>query len=303
MRKAVDAKKKERLKKGEVYKWIPFSEVVNLPLALPMLMVTGPRWNCHAVLANVGPFKVDAFIEIKISAAHESAGMWSLVIYNEQYQTVAHLSSAELKNKERQKINLIKGEYLFCIRLYNSKHRITFPEILVDGNNKVSKRIVKNENAYYQSYLSKIQNNKEFIYYFLHYYVYYLLIWEKWLPLSFVSKEYLPVGNPDTSFKYGYLKKGEILQVDLESGLLEDANIYIAFYNMCSFPVFWHTIQKSHFISDCAPCNGHYLIRIQSHIKNILSKDLTTKVHCIKFDSDKASSFGVKPKVYKKIQT
>ncbi len=292
LRKAVDAKHKQRLKNGETLEWIPFSQVVHLPLALPMLMVTGPRWNCHAVLANAGPFKVNSNVSIMISQANESAETWSLVIYKEKFRTVAHLSSIEATGRDRQRVILEPGHYFFCIRLYNSKNRVVFPEILIDDSWKVDAKVAKNEYFLYQDYLSKIQNTKKAFFYFLHYYIYNVLRWSNWLPPFFVRNEYLPVGNPDTAFKYGYLKKGTALRIELQSGLLSEANVYLAIYNICSFPVYWHAIHKMHYVSADAPSNGHYLIRIQSNSTAKSSEELRAKVHCKKIDPGKDSALG-----------
>jgi hypothetical protein len=300
LRRAVDAKHKQRLRSGETIQWIPFSQVVDLPLALPMLMVTGPRWNCHAVLANAGPFRVESDVSIKTSQATESAKTWSLVVYKEKYRTVAHISSIEVTNCAPQRIILEPGNYFFCIRLYNCKNQVTFPEILIDESWKVESRIAKNENLLYQAYLSKIRNTKTFFYYCLHYYIFNVLRWANRLPLSFVRNEYLPVGNPDTAFIFGYLEKGTALRITIRPAILSEATIYLAVYNICSFPVFWQTIDEPRYVSKDAPCNGHYLIRIQSNSAAKSSRVLLASVDCKKINAGKDSVLKPNPGIAEK---
>jgi hypothetical protein len=271
---------KKRLKMGDSLKWLGFSEVVKIPMALPYIMVTGPRWNCHAVIGAVGPFVVRSSIDIHVETAQKSAKQWTLVIYGESYQTETFLTSRTTpKGKLWQKVNLKNGQYNIGLRYYNCGDEVEFPAVKIDSVDRVSFCSVANEMQQYEAFLRQIQNRRRIFYYCLHYYVYHLIRWKKWLPESFVQREYLPVGNPETSFYYGSLRKGDILQVDFDKGIFDEASVYIAFYNICSFPVSWQRITQTGNFSSRFPCDGHYLIRILSKGEDKTGVS-SKKVHC-----------------------
>src|SRR5919106_2646875 len=75
--------------------WHTISEVLDRPLALPYIMVTGPRWNPHALIASLGPFEVQHSLRLRAETAYRSARMWTLVIYREpDSRTVASINSS-----------------------------------------------------------------------------------------------------------------------------------------------------------------------------------------------------------------
>lgn len=267
--------------KGEGLGWMGISEILKKPIALPYLMVTGPRWNCHAVIGTLGPFHVKSFIEIQVEKAQKSAKQWTLIIYDRVYQTNSFLSSRNMTSgKVWEKVSLKPGRYGIALRYYDPEGEwVTFPAVKIDGMESVPSRSMRDEMEHYQTFLRKIQNRHGFFYYGLHYYVYHLLCWKKWLPESFVSKEYLPVGNPETSFYYGSMKKGDILEICFDKGLLDKANIYFAFDNRCSFPVFWETITQSRYHTGPVPCDGFYLIRVHSKCEKE-ADTLSDRVSC-----------------------
>jgi hypothetical protein len=95
----------------------------------------------------------------------------------------------------------------------------------------------------------------------LHYYVSVLLRYEKRLSNRFVRGEYLPVGNPETEFFYGALRKGERLDLSSVRPLLADHRVYATIYNRASFPVWWGKIDESMQQLDAAEAGAYYLIR------------------------------------------
>lgn len=273
LRKGAKKEIKKRLKRGEPLRWLGLSEVLKHPLVLPYVMVTGPRWNCHAVLGQVGPFNVQSGIDIQMEIAQKSAKQFMFIFYREDYQTEIFISSLAIsKGKPWQKIDLPAGQYRIILRYYECQDQVGFPPIKIDGIDRIAYRSMDNEGEQYKAYLRKIQNHRGFFYYCLHYYIFNLLRWRKWLPESFVKREYLPVGNPETSFYYGSLRKGDIIQVNFDSDLLNDINVYITFYNLCSFPVFWENINNAGYHSRRVPCDGCYLIRVNG--KNFSAHDL-----------------------------
>ncbi len=280
IRKAAAKFVQKKMERNEQVEWIALSEFLAQPMALPYQMVSGPRWNCHAVIGVVGPLDVKSKVSIKVDQAQKSAKQWTIVFYEPSLATRTFISSAEVSGSESwQDISLEPGRYSLALRYYNSGDKVSFPAIKVDGENKVDERCVDQEYENYQSFLKKIQNSNKFFYRALHYYVYNLVYWEKWLSKSFVKNEFLPVGNPETIFHYGALQRGQKIQVHFDSKLLEEAHIYIAYDNLASFPVFWEEITSSGYESVAVPCKGYYLIRMHYKSQNRkASPDIETKV-------------------------
>lgn len=258
-------KNKARTAKGDAFLWIELSEAMqNIPLIRPYNMVTGPRWNCHALMLVAGLFKVRSNIEIQLETARKSAKQWTIVIYSKDYQTTSYISSTAVpEDQSWYKIDLKTNNCMICIRYYNVQNEISCPAVKIDGELRIKTQpLLDNQKQLYENYLNSIRNYHSLFYLGLHYYVYPLLQWRSCFPEKFVKKEYLPMGNPETKFYFGSIKKGEFLQVDLYRELFNEANIYITFLNLCSFPVFWETISQLGYSSERMPCNATYLIRI-----------------------------------------
>jgi hypothetical protein len=72
--------RRARDRQQEALDWHTISEVLGQPLALPYIMVTGPRWNPHALISRVGPFQVENSLQIRVDTAQQAAQMWTLII-------------------------------------------------------------------------------------------------------------------------------------------------------------------------------------------------------------------------------
>ena len=51
--------------------WKTISQVLSARGALPMVSVIGPRWNCHAQIASIGPLRVERSISCDVAALSE----------------------------------------------------------------------------------------------------------------------------------------------------------------------------------------------------------------------------------------
>ncbi|GAX60234.1 hypothetical protein SCALIN_C07_0045 [Candidatus Scalindua japonica] len=281
LQKVVRKEVRRRSSLGEPVHWLGLSEALKQPMGLVYIMVTGPRWNCSAVIGVLGgSLKVESSIDIQIEAANRSAKQWTLVIYNECHQTVAYVGSMNTaEGTEWQKVNLEEGLYSIGLRYYNCSHDVKFPAVRVDNIERVSCRSMNNEMQEYQTYLKQIENKRGFFYYCLHYYMFHMLRWNKFFSASLVTSEFLPVGNPETLFEYGCLTKGNSLHVDFEADVLDRAYIYLAYYNTCSFPVFWIRIDQTGYLSQTVPCDGYYLIRVV-YKNEVESATSSKKIQC-----------------------
>ncbi|MDB4665447.1 DUF6208 family protein, partial [Verrucomicrobia bacterium] len=64
--------------------WIGFSELVAKPWGVFFLVVTAPRWNCHATIALTDAFRVKPNISLSSICAEKSNDSYSFVIYPER---------------------------------------------------------------------------------------------------------------------------------------------------------------------------------------------------------------------------
>jgi hypothetical protein len=249
--------------KQKASQWRILSQkVIDSPLSLPVLMTKGPRWNTHAVIGTLGPFLVKESIEFDLVSVRSSARSWIVVVYSfPSYQTIASVASHQT-NSEAQwhKIKLNPGKYSLGVRYYQRYNLLNFPAIKIDDNNFVEPQpVANNVNEFYNSLIQR----KNWFYASLHYYIYLILKWRKWLPESFVRSEFLPVGAPATNFVYNYLDKGQALQLDFAIYLIENCDIYFTLYDRSSLPLSWCQIDRENYNLSASETCGFYLLRIR----------------------------------------
>src|SRR5664279_3584197 len=94
--------------------WRPLGpEVLRQPLALPVVMTSGPRWNPHAVIATAGPFAAEGLLTIDRAPADASAAVWTVVVHSfpDFYPVASAGSSAPLSE-----IRVKPGRYVLALR-------------------------------------------------------------------------------------------------------------------------------------------------------------------------------------------
>ena len=251
---------------GMEQQWRGLSEYLTQPGVLTYTMLVGPRWNTAAVLGSVGPLTVKESMTIDIATARNSAKFWSLVFYSHDFATTAYISSkADMGNTDWYTLKLDPGRYFVVLRYYGCGQKVFFPALKTDGHPCVPLWNAFEEKQRYQAYLKRLRYRRNLLFRMLHYYIMCLLQWHGVLPADFVRREYLPVGNPDTCFRFGRTFKGKLLQIQMDAKLLQTASIYLTIYNSSSLPVFWDQIQQKRYSSPVLDCAGHYLIRIHYH--------------------------------------
>lgn len=243
--------------------WRFFSQkMIAAPLILPVLMTKGPRWNTHAVIGTLGPFKVEQEIALDIESANNSAASWIAVVYSfPLYKTITSLESNQINcDGQWYSIKLKPGKYSLGIRYYNRTEKLQLPAIKVDGKNFVAAQVVpSNVNEFY----SELIQAKNWFYSSLHYYIFTILKLRNILPESFIRKEYLPVGAPDTFFAYNYLEQHQQLQIDIDSEIVSNCNIYFTLYDRSSLPLSWSQITTTQYNLAAPESEGYYLLRIR----------------------------------------
>ncbi len=241
------------------------AEMLNSPLSLPVLMTKGPRWNTHAIISTLGPFKVESELSLDTEIAKNSSQSWIAILYSfPGYKTIATLESGKCQGDKWESLELSPGKYTIGLRYYGCSEEVRSPIIKVDGKEIVdSQNIPADVNQFYHH----LQERNSWFYLGLHYYIYTLLRLRKWFPESFVKREFLPVGATDTQFFYGNLEPGQSLQLEVDSLILSDYNIYFTRYNRASFPVSWFQLQDEKQISEAIETKGFYLIRIRQRLR------------------------------------
>jgi hypothetical protein len=247
----------------ESLEWRTISEMLRLPLSLPYIMVTGPRWNPHAIIAGAGPFRLERSLQVGVETALQSAKMWTAVIYSAaDSSTIASIdrNSVEPGAMWSEQV-LPPGTYSVVLRYYGWNTNPVLPKIQLDGERVIPSRPVP---ATENDYLKQIRGRNTAFYRMLQYYVLPMLRLRDRLPESFVRREYLPVGNPRTTFHYGVVGRGQRLAVSCTAEATGSFQVFACVYNHCSFPVFWEEIANGSFVSAPAEERGFYLVRVHA---------------------------------------
>ena len=250
------------LNKKKASQWRVLSQkMINAPLILPVLMTKGPRWNTHAVIGTLGPFKVTEAIALNVATANKSSGSWIAVVYSfPGYKTITSIESEQIDSTTWHTVKLPPGRYSLGVRYYHRADNISYPAIKVDDNLFVeSFAVPQNINSYYDNLIEA----KNWFYSSLHYYIFTILKLSNYLPESFVRKEYLPVGAPATYFAYNYLDSQQTLQIKIEPKIIEQFDIYFTLYDRSSLPLSWCIITEPKYVLPGQNTPGYFLLRIR----------------------------------------
>lgn len=258
----------KRFSKKEVRSWGSGTQkMLNNPSGLLLPCVIGPRWNCHAMFANLGPFKVQHSIKIDVSHL-ATAESWTAVIYDNKFRTIANSSESNIGNE----IQVGPGYYSVILRYYSQETDVNTPAVYVDSELLAESTKIKDEKTQYTQLLNSIKGRKTIFYFLLHYYVFYLLKNCNRFSKTLIRSEFLPAGNPETTFLYGYIAKGKVLKLNCESGLFENALVFISVYNEASFPQAWTQVDNIDFTLGGINESGAYLVRVVPKTGQVLDE-------------------------------
>lgn len=232
-----------RLAKQDASRWQLLGEdLFRHSLALPVIMTEGPRWNTHAVIGRVGPLSVRQSLAVQTSLADASAQAWTIVVYSfPDHRTVATLRpGSPAAGDGWTSTPLFEGRYCLILRYYEPSPAARLPAVTVDGQPHVSSLSVPdNTNEFYQ----RLSGRRSFFYTWLHYHAFVALKYRRWLPREFIERMYLPVGNPETQFRYGALAESDGMQISIARGCLDAFDVYITIYDLASFPLVWKRLE------------------------------------------------------------
>ncbi|NEO56676.1 MAG: hypothetical protein F6K54_28535 [Okeania sp. SIO3B5] len=251
--------------KKKVYKWLVFSaELLEKPLVLPSLLTTGPRWNPHAIAAGAGPFEIVESLAIEISSCVASAKSWSIGIYKfPEAKAVKYIASDGSNSQEQwHKLTLEPGKYTLGLRYYNWYNEVNLPAVKVDSNLIINAESVDGNNV--NNYFQNLTARDNLFYRSLNYYIFTILVCQERLPQEWVRKEYLPVGDPNNEFIYGFIYKNYSLSLKLNSLLLANYDVYLTIYNRSSLPIIYSQINSEKYTSPVIETDGFYLLRLRS---------------------------------------
>ncbi|MBI1357402.1 MAG: hypothetical protein GC160_23935 [Acidobacteria bacterium] len=244
------------------YAWgVVSAEPLQLKIALPALMTTAPRWNTHAIIGGAGPFHVERTISFDVAALQASAGSWTVVLYSFPWQRFAGmLGSIDGPFEDRWRtLELPPGTYNAVARLYRRAETIALPEIRIDGEPAIAGRPVDpRTNDFYFD----LPRRRGLFYLCLHFYIYTFL--RVGAPRWLIEPELLPMGNPETVFKYGAVKRGEALAFHIPPAVLAQHDVYFTLYTRDSFPALWHPIAEPESRTEPVAESGFYLLRLHA---------------------------------------
>ncbi|MFM7642750.1 MAG: DUF6208 family protein [Cyanobium sp.] len=246
-------------------------ETLSLPVSLPVLLTKGPRWNTHASIGTLGPLSVDHQLAVATDQANKSAGAWSIVIYRyPDFQTWQEIGSLEPTPAQGWTVlSLPKGRYCLGVRYYDLQDQAVMPAVRLDDattDSVLAEAVPQGLNAVYGSLASRTNL------YFraLHHYVYPMLRLRRWLPQPWVRREYLPVGDPFTTFRYDWFPAGRALKIQVAARLHDDFRLFLSVYNRASLPVHSCVLGAGETLTPVFPHAGFYLIRLRPRRLNVL---------------------------------
>lgn len=245
--------------------WRLLSEqTLSLPVSLPVLLTKGPRWNTHASIGTLGPLAVEGQLAVETALANRSSGAWSIVIYRyPDFQTWQEIGSLEPQPDGGWTVlDLPRGRYCLGVRYYDLQDPAAMPAVRLDGattDTVPAVPVPPGLNAVYGSLASR--TNPYFL--ALHHYVHPMLRLRRWLPDALVQREYLPVGDPFTNFRYDWFPAGSALRIEVAPRLQEDFRLFLSVYNRASLPVHSCGLQAGETITLPFAHAGFYLIRLR----------------------------------------
>ncbi len=256
------------------------NNLVSSNLNLGVLMTKAPRWNTHAIIGTLGPFSVNNSLKIDLKSANNSCLSWIAIFYDfPSYKTITIVESNQMNSEDDwYSLNLKKGKYSIGLRYYDYYDQLVLPAVKIDGEVLIqAKSIPSNSNNFYEHLI----NRKNFYFLAIHYYIYTIFKYRKYLPESFIKNEFLPVGATDTKFFYDYLDVGELVTINIDKFTLNNYDIYVTIYDRCSLPISWFKITKLLEKSTPLTNKGYYLIRVRRN-DNLENKFAHLKINLTK---------------------
>lgn len=244
-------------------------ETLKMPIALPAVMTTGPRWNTHAIVATAGPLRVAQSLEIGPAQALQSAKSWSVVVCTfPEMKTVTHVGSASVDSQGNPpRLTLAPGNYWLALRYYHWTKNPELPSVRVDEADVVPVAPVSPlANDFYR----ELPSRANFVYRAMHYHMWVLLRNRGLVSSAFIERQYLPLGNPDTEFYFGCTNRKESIRINVRPEAFSGYDVFLTVYSLASLPVLSSQITaEQEIITPAITCT--YLIRVQRARPNAIA--------------------------------
>lgn len=276
-------------------RWRGLSQVLANPFARWFVMLVGPRWNCHAVLADLGPLRVESEIALLPSPVPlRSDQHLSFVVYDKRYRIAGCLvmkaSGDTAVDALPKTLQLPAGIYRVSARLYGYGPADHYPPVRIDGRHTLPAGPIASEAQHYETRLLGLKAHRSPALWLLHYHVFHVLRWRRVLGESLARRLFVPVGNPATAFHFGAIRRGQTLHLSVPAlaSPAQDPSavatgwtrVFVAFYDRHSLPRSWAAMSEPHGQFE-AGSSGYFLIRVLAHSEEALERAThTLRWHC-----------------------
>eukprot|EP00316_Scyphosphaera_apsteinii_P023757 CAMPEP_0119334550 /NCGR_PEP_ID=MMETSP1333-20130426/87551_1 /TAXON_ID=418940 /ORGANISM="Scyphosphaera apsteinii, Strain RCC1455" /LENGTH=328 /DNA_ID=CAMNT_0007344867 /DNA_START=396 /DNA_END=1382 /DNA_ORIENTATION=- len=262
----------------------------------------GPRWNTHTN-PNVFVVKLkSSTATIEIENVRLDGLSFQVVFYSGRFLATT-LGSVAAKPDGSEWLSFEatlppsarEGWMQMIIRvyLYGGREKVTLPRVKIDGVEMIEKttEFSRDKMAFNHS-LTQYQRP---IHTALQWHVFPLLTCRWLLPAAWLRKIYLPVGNPETQWKYGAIIEGYSLRCEIKSQSLLDAHlVFCTILNRASIPTNpCNTIETLTHTFPPVLQDSHWVVRIVRKDGNTTDPSVQNLVHfdlVLESDDDKKSS-------------
>lgn len=240
-------------------------ELIEKPLILASLMLNAPRWNTHAIIGFLD-INVKKSLNLSTVDIADSASCWNLEIQDSTGNSVALLSSWQTESlypieigENEINLQLPEDKYTIRLRCYENSKTVIFPGLFSDSGVSIPSKVV---NGSLNNFYLSLGARRTIFYTMLNYYIYVMLKYEKGQHSKFISEEFLPAGNPETYFMFGYIDRGIKMDVKVAPSLFDNHYVYYNIYDTASFPLLCGKLDCSDNLTKEATADGYYLLRI-----------------------------------------
>lgn len=235
-------------------------ETLEKPQQLPRYMMTAPRWNPHAAVSAAGPVRVNKEVVLELNDDIDQVPYWYFGVWHfPSFESKGYVSSWNKPDDKRITLSLPPGDYYIACRYYHPPKDVSYPSVLVDGNEIIA---TTDYSGNINSFYNNLAVRDNLFYRLTQFHVYVMLKYQKLFSKRLVNKHFLPVGNEDTDYIYGIVEKDDILCFSMDEAWLKRHNVFCTVYNLSSLPVDIFEITSADFVSRKVPGRGFYLVRV-----------------------------------------
>ncbi len=224
-----------------------------------VIMLIGPRWNTHATIAGTGVIRIERSLALDVWTANRSAEQWTGVLCRPDGTVACTIAGSEPTDDRRYRVLEVgPGNYTFTMRYYGARAGGLLPELRIDEDTAVPALPVPSTSL---DVYHAVRDRTGLFYWALAWYIYPLLRVRRWLPAAFVTGEFLPAGNPRTSYAFDVVERRQRLSIDIPAPILASHRVMFTAFNRASFPTLWFPITATHTETEPMPQQGFWLLR------------------------------------------